>query len=105
LVGTKGGWALITDEYGQAWVAAAERLSAKYGIPINTAQVGQSPEMKDRDGQWEQVKQLKKGGAVLVRPDNFVAWRARRGTDGSGKELESAFETLLGFKDLAVNGH
>lgn len=85
------------------WVAAAERLSAKYGIHIKTAQIGQSPDLKDRDGQWEQVKQLKRGGAVLVRPDNFVAWRARRGPDGSGKELEDAFENLLGFKDLVVN--
>jgi 2,4-dichlorophenol 6-monooxygenase len=62
LVGTKGGWALITDDDGQAWVAAAERLSAKYGVPTNTAQIGQSPDLKDRDGQWEQVKQLKNGG-------------------------------------------
>ncbi|KAK5312934.1 hypothetical protein LTR93_011137 [Exophiala xenobiotica] len=49
LVGTEGGWALITDEEGKAWVAGAKRLSAKYSVPINTVQIGQSSELKDRD--------------------------------------------------------
>lgn len=50
------------------------------------------------------VGQLKEGGAILVRPDNFVAWRSRGPSKSRGKELEDAFESLLGFPQPLVNG-
>jgi hypothetical protein len=38
---------------------------------------------------------LSDSGAVLVRPDGFVAWRAKERTDDPQAELTRAFDTIL----------
>ncbi|KAF9890002.1 hypothetical protein FE257_006682 [Aspergillus nanangensis] len=49
----------------------------------------------DRDGKWQEVCNVGKHGAVLVRPDGIVAWR--------GKARDAKLSTLLG--DLvSLNG-
>ena len=35
-------------------------------------------------------------GAVLVRPDGFIAWRAREATQNGGSELSAALGQILG---------
>lgn len=88
-------WALITDKDGQEWIAAADRASTAHGIKINTAQVGAPPLLRDYDDQWEKVKRVGRGGAILVRPDNIVAWRSKQPSLNSGVELEQAVNALL----------
>ena len=35
-------------------------------------------------------------GAVLVRPDGFIAWRAREPRENGGSELSAALAQILG---------
>lgn len=103
LVGSDCSFLLITDEAGQDWVAAAKRLSAQHRIHIKTAQIG--PHFWDMEDQWLNLKELRGGGAILVRPDNFVAWRSRDPSRLRGDELEESLNNLLGFaKPVMVNG-
>ena len=88
-------WSLITDKDGQEWIAAADRASAAHGIKIHTAQVGPPPLLRDYDDQWERVKEIGRGGAILVRPDNMVAWRSKQPSLHAGAELERAVTMLL----------
>ena len=76
LVGPSGSFLLLTDVLGLPWIAAAKRVSVQHGLSIKAAQIGPLGPLKDRDDQWEEVKEIGNGGAILVRPDNFVAWRA-----------------------------
>ncbi|EXJ75911.1 uncharacterized protein A1O5_00419 [Cladophialophora psammophila CBS 110553] len=95
LVGPKGSFLLLTDENGLEWAAAAKRLVLRYKIPIQTARTGES--LRDITDQWKSVKQLEDGGAILVRPDNFIAWRSRGPSKANGQELEASFAVLLGL--------
>lgn len=88
-------WALITDKEGEDWVEAAKRASAALNITINTVQIGLPPLVRDYDDQWEEVKGIRRGGAILVRPDNMVAWRSKAASVKDGKELEEAVQILL----------
>lgn len=54
---------------GAAWVRAAEEAAARLGIPL-VATVIDAQEWPDRVG-------IDRDGAVLVRPDQVIAWRAR----------------------------
>ncbi|KAK5046471.1 hypothetical protein LTR84_008274 [Exophiala bonariae] len=103
LVGPKGSFLLLTDHIGLEWVTAAKRLSQKYKIPIKTAQMGQH--FWDMEDQWEKVSGIPKGGAILVRPDNFVAWRSKKPSRSRGQELEESFAALLGLPlPVEMNG-
>ena len=111
LVGAHGGFAVITDEKGQEWMSAAKKACLDFGIDIATAQIG-GAYLRDYDDQWEKVKGIKFGGAILVRPDNFVAWRSLGPSERAGAELGEALTALFGKSrklmaersELVVNG-
>lgn len=97
LVGASGSFLLLTDEMGLSWVAVANRVSLQYDVSIKTVQVGPQCPLRDRDNQWEEVKEIGNGGAILVRPDNFVAWRSKGPSNANGTELEQAVQRLWGL--------
>ena len=59
---------LLTGDDRGRWSSAAESVSAELGVPISVERV-------DADGAWAAVTGLEPGGALLVRPDDFVGWR------------------------------
>ena len=103
LVGPNGSFLLLTDDEGLAWAAAAKRLVLQYKIPIKVAQIGES--LRDLTDQWNRTKEIREGGAILVRPDNFVAWRSPGPSKANGREFEDAFAAVLGLpQPVMVNG-
>lgn len=93
IVGTGDAFALITGSRGRAWVAAAAEVAEKLSINIATAQIGTTH--RDVDGQWAAVCEIDEHGAVLVRPDNHVAWRSLAGNDQPVLALAAAIEVAL----------
>lgn len=105
VTGNEGGFALFTDEEGDDWISAATTYSEMVGIKISVAQFGPLPhQFKDCDDVWTDVKGIKRGGALLVRPDNFVAWRSLHGSKNKGFELTQSLETLFGKNRGQSNG-
>ena len=96
LAGRHSGFVLITDANGGAWVRVAKDVSQARGIKISAFQIDKTPYLGDYDDQWEQVKGIKPGGAVLVRPDNIVAWRSLYPSERNGVELRDAMNILFG---------
>ncbi|WP_077796699.1 FAD-dependent monooxygenase [Streptomyces sp. JHA26] len=62
------------------WHEAATRLADEMRIPLASYRVGKSPDAdllpENDDTDWAKAHGVTRGGAVLVRPDGFVAWRA-----------------------------
>jgi putative polyketide hydroxylase len=54
-------------------VAAA----AKLGVPLNAYRIGDDSDLIDLDGSFEERYGLEATGAVLVRPDGFIAWQSK----------------------------
>ncbi|MDH6113756.1 putative polyketide hydroxylase [Kitasatospora sp. MAP12-15] len=69
------GFTLLAGERGQAWVAATAEAGRRLGIDLAAHRVG-GPELADPAGRWGEAYGVGPEGAVLVRPDGFVAWRA-----------------------------
>ncbi|UQW99701.1 FAD-dependent monooxygenase [Streptomyces sp. RerS4] len=64
---------------GTPWSAAAARVRRELGAHLDAWTVGPEPEADLRpvdDVDWAQAHELPAEGAVLVRPDGFVAWRS-----------------------------
>ncbi len=51
----------------ELWVEAAGRVASKESAPLEAHLI--------RDPAWSDLYQVGRGGAVLVRPDGYVAWR------------------------------
>jgi 2,4-dichlorophenol 6-monooxygenase len=94
LVEEEGAFALVTGTDGGPWAVAARAASEKLGVAINVAQIG--VDYLDTDNTWSAVGQIEADGAVLVRPDNYVAWRSQNGDEDPEHSLTSALATILG---------
>jgi hypothetical protein len=57
--------------------------------------IGPEGDVVDADGAWTQATGLAPGGALLVRPDDFVGWRADRLPADPERELRQALSGIL----------
>ena len=90
-----GSFTVLTTDDGAPWTAAAAAASAALGVPIAVHQIGCSGDALDCDGAWAQATGLGAGGALLVRPDDFVGWRADRLPADPERELRQSLSAIL----------
>ncbi|MET9170854.1 FAD-dependent monooxygenase [Streptomyces misionensis] len=87
---------LLTDAPDDAgWYDAARRIAATDGVRLDAYRIGPGADadlMYDTEGtDWAALHGVTADGAVLVRPDGFVAWRA----DGAAPNPETALREAL----------
>ncbi|MFD0683210.1 FAD-dependent monooxygenase [Actinomadura fibrosa] len=99
LTGSAAGFALLTGPAGTPWCEAAAQVAEKLSIPIRTARIGAGAEFADAEGTWEAVREISDDGAVLVRPDNHVAWRSTGGGENPAGTLADALSRVLHHDD------
>jgi putative polyketide hydroxylase len=89
---------LLSGSHGGAWQAAGSSVAQRSGIPLACYRVGQGTEhdLAPGTGQdWAGLHGTDQDGAVLIRPDGFVAWRARAAVADHGRVLTEALDTVL----------
>ncbi|WP_308817229.1 FAD-dependent monooxygenase [Pseudonocardia alni] len=67
----KGVLTLLTGLGGQAWKRAAQKLD----LPLLRTVVVGEPGAIDPYGNWHRIREIHEAGALLVRPDGYIAWR------------------------------
>ncbi|GAA1255873.1 FAD-dependent oxidoreductase [Kitasatospora nipponensis] len=92
---------LLTDASGDGWAKAAEQAAAELGVPLRVHRVGADAELQPKDRDWAEAYGIKAGGAVLVRPDAFVAWRTDSADSAPVSELAGVIARAAGL-DPAV---
>jgi 2,4-dichlorophenol 6-monooxygenase len=95
LLGTQGGYILIAGSAPAGWQEAAAIVQDKYGIGITVVAIGADDGYRDVDGTWSRLRELDDRGAVLVRPDQFIAWRAVTGQADPTTALSEAVGRIL----------
>ena len=75
------GFTLLTSADGRAWCAAAAEIDARSRFDLTCLRIAPDGDLDDPDGCFQRVYGVDADGAVLVRPDGFVAWRSRGGVD------------------------
>ena len=92
-----GRFLLIAGEDGQSWCDAARRLAAETGLPIDAVRIGHlDGDWYEPRCAWLQYRQIERDGAILVRPDRFVAFRQATAVDEPAALLARAFDQILG---------
>jgi 2,4-dichlorophenol 6-monooxygenase len=87
LVG-RGRFTLLTGISGTAWLDAAAAL------PVTVIRIG-SDGQRDAYGDWLRAREIDEDGALLVRPDGYVAWRAARLPADPATALARAYTRIV----------
>ena len=88
---------LIAGEDGAAWRDAALAFAAKERLPLDAVRIGHlTGEYRDPRCAWLRRREIGQRGALLVRPDRFVAWRSQGAAADPSAELSRAFAQVLG---------
>jgi 2,4-dichlorophenol 6-monooxygenase len=91
-----GRFLLIAGEDGGAWCEAARELAADAGLPLDAVRIGHlDGDLYDPRCAWLRQRGIQGNGAILVRPDRFVAWRAPTAADDPLGELAGALGRIL----------
>ncbi|MCG8149391.1 phenol 2-monooxygenase, partial [Pimelobacter simplex] len=90
------GWTLITGVAGETWEPAAAQVAADLGIPLTTVVIGPGRAVTDLYYDWAKIREVDESGALLVRPDKHIAWRAPFLPDAPEAALRDALTRLLG---------
>ncbi len=92
-----GHFLLIAGEEGAPWCNAALRLARAHGLPLDAVQIGHlTGEARDPRCAWLRVREISAEGALLVRPDRFVAWRSAGASPAPEAALGAALAQILG---------
>jgi 2-polyprenyl-6-methoxyphenol hydroxylase-like FAD-dependent oxidoreductase len=91
-----GNFVLVAGPDGERWIDAAVKVSDALGVDIDRYRIGED---LLENGEFCERYGIDRDGAVLVRPDGYVAWR-RRELEGEDCKtvLTDALERVLSLK-------
>jgi hypothetical protein len=88
------GFMLLAGRRGMAWVRAARQLASDMELALGAHNIGDG-QIEDADGEWHAAYGVDEDGAVLVRPDGYVAWRSPSLTREPTATLRAALSAIL----------
>ncbi|MFD5542862.1 FAD-dependent oxidoreductase [Streptomyces sp. NPDC127079] len=88
----KGRFTLLTGIGGDGWLRAAEALD----LDIATVVIGPGQNYEDPYGDWARLSEVSDAGALLVRPDGYVAFRHPAAAGNAEELLGGALRQILG---------
>jgi len=95
-----GRWLLLAGPEGRDWPDAARGVAQGLSdLPMDAWRVG--GELNDPGGVFGASVGISPAGAILVRPDGFVAWRSEGGATQPAAELRAALSAALGWAAAA----
>jgi 2-polyprenyl-6-methoxyphenol hydroxylase-like FAD-dependent oxidoreductase len=91
---------VLAGSNGESWRAAARAAGASFGVAVDVHCIG--VDVTDAAGRLEELYGTGPDGAVLIRPDGFVAWRASAPHENPDGELAGALGLALARAPVAA---
>lgn len=93
-----GQWTLLAGQDGRDWKKAAGQIASAKDFDFQCYQIGS--DLQDVENRWSFAYGVGADGAILVRPDGFIAWRAQKTVENPETVLRDILERLS-FKNSA----
>ncbi len=95
---------LLAGPGADGWQDGGQRIAGDPGAKVATYRIG--TQLSDVDERWAVTYQVSAAGAVLVRPDGFIAWRAAGPPEGDpARTLRLVLDRVLGSPVAAPAEH
>jgi putative polyketide hydroxylase len=72
-----GRFVLLIGMDGTSWCEAAPAVADDLGLLLATYRIGPNADLRDLEHERARQDRVSSSGAVLLRPDGFVAWRSK----------------------------
>lgn len=92
-----GAFTLFTGIGGGSWLKATEAISRRSGVQVKGYSIGFRCDYMDCYREWIHFRGVGETGAVLVRPDHFVAWRCKELPENCLEKLSAVLSKVLGI--------
>jgi putative polyketide hydroxylase len=89
-----GNFVLLAGPEGHAWKESGRDAAKQLGLSLDVYQVG-SDGVTDPSGTFADAYGIGRSGALIVRPDGFVGWRAKGAEEASPAMVHNALDALL----------
>ena len=89
-----GRFVLLVGAAGAPWQQAASAVAASLAIELAAYRIAADGELRDLEDGWQTRMGMPAQGAVLVRPDGFVAWRTRTLPSNPERKLEQVISSI-----------
>ncbi|MFJ3922016.1 FAD-dependent oxidoreductase [Streptomyces sp. NPDC090022] len=89
---------VLLSAAGTPWRSSASAVADRLGVRLEAVTVGAGPDadlVPEPDTDWAEAHGITDRGAVLVRPDGFVAWRSPGAEKDPGRTLTEVMTSLL----------
>jgi putative polyketide hydroxylase len=87
---------LLTGAEGEAWQKVAHDVAEQLKLPLDVYSIGSQGDFADVHDRFLEIYGMRADGAVLVRPDGFIAWRAEQADAHPAYALKQALTRMLG---------
>ncbi len=91
----KGRFTLLTGLAGSKWVDAAAAVAEALGTELHVHVIGPGQRFVDTYGDFAKFADISESGALLVRPDMFIAWRTHTTPEDQVTGLMNALKSIL----------
>jgi putative polyketide hydroxylase len=83
---------LLAGADGNEWCSLSQEVN---GVIVESHRIGAAGDISDPERRFTDSYGISSSGAVLVRPDGFVAWRAREMSEMAEKVLVEAISSIV----------
>jgi 2-polyprenyl-6-methoxyphenol hydroxylase-like FAD-dependent oxidoreductase len=87
-------WVLVSGPRGRVWSDRCRRSPAARVLEVAWHGIQPDGELGDSSNRWSTAYGVAADGAVLIRPDGFIAWRQRSATGNAETAFNAALERL-----------
>lgn len=91
----KGKFSLVTGIAGEAWVQAAQDLDLPF---LRTVVTGREDAL-DAYCTWQRIREIHEAGALLVRPDGYIAWRQTEPVHDAAEAHQQLLDAIAAVLD------
>jgi hypothetical protein len=97
-------WVLLSGPEGHGWSDCVSRSSLAGALGVVRYGIRPVGDLEDHANRFASAYGVGTGGAVLIRPDGFIAWRKVAAPDGP-RALDDALERLWIRAAVGTGGH
>ena len=95
-------FALVAGPEGGAWCDAARDAAERLGVALEVALLDRSGAVADPQGKFAAAFDVGPSGAALLRPDGFVAWRAKDASGAGAQAMANVLTVAMCLDPVAV---